>query len=203
MSEILDAIYKSFQIETECIEHQMKVLDEDAVLKAIDVISKVKGKVIVTGAGSCSITSRKIVHTLSSLSLPAMYLSPTTALHGSLGTIQKDDILILISRGGKSSELDSYIKVCKKRGAYLISVTENLQSNLAKEADLVIKFDVLRESDPGNIFATSSNIVILSIFDAIVAGLWYKLGYNVAFFADIHPNGAVGKMLNSNSDKQK
>jgi D-arabinose 5-phosphate isomerase GutQ len=203
MSKITEAIYQSFKIEAECIKHQMEILDEKAVLKAIDVLSKVKGKIIVAGAGSCSVTSRKIVHTLSSLRLPAMYLSPTTAPHGSLGTLQKDDILILISKGGRSHELDAYITVCKAMGAYLISVTENIDSEMARQADLVLRFEVLRESDPGNIFATSSNMVILAIFDAISAGLWHKLGYELALFADIHPNGAVGEMLNSNSDKQK
>lgn len=203
MSKITEAVYNSFKIEAECILHQLEILDEEAVLKAIDILSEVKGKIIIAGAGSCSVTSRKIVHTLSSLRLPAMYLSPTTAPHGSLGTMQKDDIVILISKGGRSHELDAYISVCKKLGAYLIVVTENMDSTMAKQADLVLQFKVLRESDPGNIFATSSNIVILSIFDAIAAGLWHKLGYELASFADIHPNGAVGEMLNSNSNKQK
>jgi D-arabinose 5-phosphate isomerase GutQ len=192
---IKQAIYGSFEIEKKCLDLQKKDLNLADMMAAVSVLANVKGKIIVSGAGSCSIAARKIVHTFSCLKLPAMYLSPTTALHGSLGAIQSNDVLILLSRSGKSSEFEGFLKYARSVKAFLLTVTENANSPLAKNADLTIIIRVFSESDPGNIFATGSFMVFIAVFDAISCALWHELHYSKDDFADIHPGGGVGEMF--------
>ena len=199
---IKQAIYGSFEIEKQCLDFQQKDLDLADILAAVSVLANAKGKIIVSGAGSCSIAARKIVHTFSCLKLSAMYLSPTTALHGSLGTIQSKDVLILLSRSGKSKELDPFVKYAQSVKAFTLVVTENANSSLAKNANLIINIRVFSESDPGNIFATGSFMAFIAVFDAISCALWHELRYSKDDFADIHPGGGVGEMFATIQDKK-
>ena len=121
---------------------------------------------------------------------------PSEAIHGGLGCVQKGDAVIFVSRGGATSELFPIIDVCVKKEATIICVTEKLDSPLAKKSDIVIKMKIERESDKLNIMATSSFVVTIAIFDALLAALIEETGYTLEQFGLIHPGGAVGQALN-------
>ena len=125
-------------------------------------------------------------------------MPPSEAVHGGLGGLKKGDVMVMVSRGGKTAELMPIISVCNKKGAILLALTENLNSPLADCADIVIPMKIQRESDSLNIMATSRFIVTVAIFDALLAALIEETGYTLEQFALIHPGGAVGEMLNKN-----
>jgi D-arabinose 5-phosphate isomerase GutQ len=127
---------------------------------------------------------------------PARFISPAEAVHGATGFIQKGDVMVLASRGGKTAELIPIMEICRKKGASIITVTENASSALAAGADLVIPMKILKETDKYNSQGTTSFAVLGAIFDAIQAALVEYTGYRNEQFAVIHPGGAVGERLN-------
>jgi D-arabinose 5-phosphate isomerase GutQ len=124
-------------------------------------------------------------------------MSPAEAIHGGLGYVKKGDPVIIVSRGGKTTELLPIIDVCCKKGAYIIGVTENQSSYLAEKSDMILPLVVDKESDPLNLMASTSFIATITLFDAIIAGIMEDSGYKEEQFALIHPGGAVGQLLNS------
>ena len=130
-----------------------------------------------------------------------MFVPPCEAVHGGLGTLHDGDVMVMVSRGGKTTELMPVMPVVKQRGARLIGVTENSKSPLAKTADIVLPLIIDRESDPLNIMATSSFFATVALFDSILAALITETGYTKEQFGVIHPGGAVGADLNLNEKK--
>jgi D-arabinose 5-phosphate isomerase GutQ len=124
-----------------------------------------------------------------------MFMPPGEAVHGGLGGLKREDALVMVSRGGKTVELLPVIDVCRKKGATLIAVTENLEAPLAQAADIVLQLHIKRESDKFNFMATSSFIATIAIFDALLAALIEETDYTREMFGLIHPGGAVGAML--------
>jgi len=139
--------------------------------------------------------ARKIAHSLCCVERPAQFLTPSDAVHGALGVLQKDDILILISKGGNTAELINLIPACKTKGALLIGVSESEKSTIAEQADIFLKIKVSAEPDPFNMLATASTLAVISVFDAICITLMKVTGYTREQFAVIHPGGAVGERL--------
>ena len=125
-----------------------------------------------------------------------MFMPPCEAVHGGLGALQEGDVLVVISRGGKTAELLPVIGACAGRGAKLIAITENMESPLAKAADVVLPLSIRRESDPYNMMATSSYVQTIALCDAVLVALMEEMNYQKEQFAPIHPGGAVGAMLN-------
>ena len=123
-------------------------------------------------------------------------MPPCEAVHGGLGGLKKEDVMVMVSRGGKTAELLPIIDVCKKKGATLIAVTENLDSILAQNADIVLPMLVREESDPLGLMATSSFVTTIGIFDAIISALIVECDYTKEQFGLVHPGGAVGALLN-------
>ena len=134
-------------------------------------------------------------HSLNCIERPAVFLTPSDAVHGGLGVLQKEDILILVSKGGNTGELAQLIPACRAKGAYLIGVTENEDSLIGREADLCLRVKVDREPCHFNMLATSSTMAVVSVFDAICIALMTYTGYTREQFAVIHPKGAVGERL--------
>ena len=129
---------------------------------------------------------------------PARFLSPAEAVHGGLGFVQKGDVLLLASRGGKTDELMPIADIARAKGATLIAVTENLSSPLAEKSDIVLAMKVTRECDRHNSQGTTSFAVTCAIFDALQTAVIELTGFKNEQFAAIHPGGAVGKRLNAN-----
>jgi KpsF/GutQ family protein len=196
-SKIVDAITNTWRIEAESILSLITNIDMEAVCKAVKVLSETKGKAVIAGCGTSGAAAKKIVHSLCCVQCPATFLSPSDAVHGALGVLQPEDVLILISKGGNTTEIINLIPASKTKGLYLIGVTENEGSLLAKEANLFIKVKVDREPCPFGLLATASSLAVMAVFDAICIGIMLNKGYKREQFAVVHPGGAVGdKLLN-------
>ena len=193
--EILSEINRCLTMEAESIAQLRQSLERDTVLAVAKALMNCKGKVILSGCGTSAMAARKIAHSLSCIEIPALFLSPADAVHGALGVLQQEDILILISKGGNTQELVNLIPACKTKGALLIGVSENPASVIARQADLYLKVKVEREPCRFNMLATASTLAVIATFDAICIALMQMTGYTREQFAVIHPGGAVGERL--------
>lgn len=187
---------ESLKIEAAAISDIIGYLDVDRFYEAVKVLSSCP-KIITCASGSSGIAAKKFSHSLCCIERNAQFLSPAEAVHGGLGCIKKGDAVVMVSRGGKTVELLPIIDVCNKKGAILIGITENLHSPLAEKSQIVIPMKIERESDPLNIMATSSFVVTIAIFDALLSSIMEETGYKIEQFALIHPGGAVGNKLNN------
>lgn len=193
--KVLHRAKKSIQIESKAILDIITYLDFDTFYDAVYALSNC-GKIITCASGSSGIAVKKFAHSLCCVERNAQFLSPSEAVHGGLGCVKKGDVVVMVSRGGKTVELLPIIDVCNKKEAILIGITENLNSPLAQKSQIVIPMKIERESDPLNIMATSSFVVTIAIFDAMLASIMEMTDYKIEQFALIHPGGAVGNQLN-------
>ncbi|WP_302272642.1 KpsF/GutQ family sugar-phosphate isomerase [Brachyspira aalborgi] len=182
-------------IESQSILEILNNYDEKSVNLVIKKIEECKGKIIISGCGTSGEAGRKIAHTLSCIECPSIFLSPSDALHGRLGIVKKEDIVILLSKGGETMELISMIPAIKHKKAFLIGVTENENSSLSKDSDIFLKVHVSKEADMFNLLATSSIVALIALFDAIIVAIMVKKNFTKKDFSVIHPGGAVGKKL--------
>lgn len=189
------AALASFEIEAKAITDIPGYMDMEAFDKAVEAICKTN-KIITCASGSSGIAAKKFSHSLNCVERPCAYMYPSEAVHGGLGIVQKDDVVIMVSRGGKTGELLPIIDVVKKKGAILIGVTENMTAPLAQASDIIIPMRIERESDKYNYMATSSYVATIAIFDAMLCAIMEETGYTREHFGLIHPGGAVGSMLN-------
>ena len=193
--EILSEINRCLTMEAESIAQLRQTLDQETVLAVARALMNCKGKVILSGCGTSAMAARKVAHSLSCIEIPALFLSPADAVHGALGVLQQEDILILISKGGNTQELVNLIPACKTKGALLIGVSENPESVIAMQADIYLKVKVEQEPCRFNMLATASTLAVIATFDAICIDLMQMTGYTREQFAVIHPGGAVGERL--------
>lgn len=193
--KILQVAKKSLDIESKAISDILDYLDEESFYKAVEVLSTCP-KIITCASGSSGIATKKFSHSLNCIERNAQFMSPALAIHGGLGCVKKGDAVVMVSRGGKTAELLPIIDVCNKKEAILIGLTENLNSPLAEKSQVVVPMKIERESDPLNIMATSSFVITIAIFDALLAAIMEATNYKLEQFALIHPGGAVGNRLN-------
>lgn len=186
---------KSLAIESETISEIEGYLNIESFSKAVDILSSC-AKIITCASGSSGIAAKKFSHSLCCIERNAQFLSPAEALHGGMGCIKKGDAVVMVSRGGKTAELLPIIDVCNKKEAILIAVTENLNSPLAKNAQIVVSIKIKKESDKYNVMATASFITTVAIFDAMLVAIMEETEYRLEQFSLIHPGGAVGEKLN-------
>ena len=186
---------ESLKIEAAAISEIIDYLDIDCFYEAVEVLSS-SPKIITCASGSSGIAAKKFSHSLNCIEKNAQFLSPALAIHGGMGCMKAGDAVVMVSRGGKTAELLPIIDVCRKKGVTLIGVTENLESPLAGSSQIVIPMKIKKESDPLNVMATTSFVVTIAIFDALLAAIMEVTGYQLAQFALIHPGGAVGNRLN-------
>ncbi len=193
--ESFEAAKTSLKIETEAVADVLGYIDEGSFGEAIDALTACN-KIITCASGSSGIAAKKFQHSLCCIERPACFMSPAEAVHGGLGVVTDKDCVIMVSRGGKTAELLPIIDVVNKKNAKLIALTENLDSPLARCADIVIPMKIKCESDKYNMMATSSYIATIAIFDAMLCAIMEESGYQKAQFGLIHPGGAVGERLN-------
>jgi len=163
--------------------------------KAVRIIYRSKGRVIVTGIGKSGLIGKKIVATLTSTGTPAIFLHPVEGMHGDLGIVTKDDVMLAISNSGETDELNMIIGSVRKIGAHLISFTGNLSSTLARASHVVIDVSVKREACPFGLAPTSSTTACLAMGDALAAVLIEKRKFNEKDFHRFHPAGDLGQRL--------
>lgn len=193
--EILRHAMDAFTVESESLLETAKVLDPAAFSRAVEVLSTAP-RIGAAGCGHTGIACQHFTHLMCCIERPARFISPAEAVHGGLGFIQKGDVMLLASRGGKTDELLPIADVCRKKGATVIGVTENLSSPLAEKSDIVLAMKVTKECDKYNCQGTTSFAVTCAIFDALQTAVLENTGFRNEQFAEIHPGGAVGKRLN-------
>jgi arabinose-5-phosphate isomerase len=163
--------------------------------RAVNLICKSKGRVIITGIGKSGLIGRKIVATLTSTGTPALFLHPVEGLHGDLGIVTKDDILLAISNSGETRELMPVINSIRHIGAPIIAFTGGLSSTLARESDIIIDVSVEKEACPFGLVPTSSSTATLAIGDALAIALLAEKQFKEKDFYKFHPGGNLGSRL--------
>ncbi|HDS17176.1 MAG TPA: KpsF/GutQ family sugar-phosphate isomerase [Proteobacteria bacterium] len=175
--------------------HELELrLDENFVL-AVGRLAACQGKVVVTGIGKSGIICRKIAATLASTGTPALFLHPTEGLHGDLGVLGKNDLVLAISYSGSTEELLKIIPALKRQGLPLLAMTGNPASELAQNSDLVLDISINREACPLGLAPTASTTVTLALGDALAVALLAVKGFSADDFALRHPGGALGRRL--------
>ena len=193
--EIIEKAKESIQIEAKAIADIANYLDEESFCKAVEALAAAP-RITTCASGSSGIAAKKFAHSLCCIERGAQFLSPAEAVHGGMGCMKKGDVVVMVSRGGKTAELLPIIDVCNKKGVTLIGVTENLNSILAQKSQIVVPMKIERESDCLNTMATTSYVVTIALFDAMLNALMVMTDYTLEQFALIHPGGAVGAKLN-------
>jgi len=163
--------------------------------KAVSIILDSRGRVVVTGMGKPGIVARKISATLSSTGTASLFLHPAEAIHGDLGRVKKDDVIIALSNSGETDEIKKLLPIIKKIGAKLISFTGNRNSTLAKNSEVVLYVGVKKEACPLGLAPTASTTAMLAMGDALSVVLLKAKGFKVEDFAFYHPGGTLGKKL--------
>ena len=161
---------------------------------AARIVLQAKGKVIPVGVGTSGVTARRLAHLLSVTGTPAIFLHPADGLHGSLGAIEPGDVVIALSKGGQSSELNEFTRRAKTRGAKVIVLTSVDGSELAALGDVTIALPTPDGADPGGVIAMGSTLIASAWGDALAAALMDARGYPWAEVLFTHPGGAVGRL---------
>ncbi|MCD6489745.1 MAG: KpsF/GutQ family sugar-phosphate isomerase [Thermodesulfobacterium sp.] len=191
---LLKRAKKILKTEKEGLEEISKNLNSSFV-KAIELILNIKGRVVITGVGKSGIIGKKLSATLSSTGTPSFFLHPVEALHGDLGMVTPEDILLAISYSGNTLEVCELASILKKRNIKIISFTGNLESRLAKLSDIVINTKIPKEACPFNLAPTTSTTATLALGDALAICLFELKGLSSEDFRRNHPGGSLGERL--------
>ena len=191
---ILAAAKSTLKAESDAITKAIDFLNDD-FLKSVQAIFNTKGRLVITGIGKSAHIGQKIVATLNSTGTPSLFMHAAEAVHGDLGMITKDDVVLCISKSGNSPEIKVLAPLLKRDGNILIGMTANESSFLGKNSDFVINAYVEKEADPNNLAPTTSTTVQLALGDALAVALIEMRNFTANDFAKFHPGGALGKKL--------
>lgn len=191
---ILSTAKKTIQSESQAISKLADLLTDDFV-KSVEIIYQSKGRLVVTGIGKSAIIAQKIVATLNSTGTPSLFLHASEAIHGDLGMVQPQDVVICISKSGNSPEIKVLVPILNKFGNTLIAMTGNLTSFLAKNSTFILDTTVDSEACPNNLAPTNSTTAQLVMGDCIAVCLMELRDFKSEDFAKYHPGGALGKKL--------
>jgi arabinose-5-phosphate isomerase len=192
--QIINIAKQTIEIEAKSIANLTNYINDDFV-NTVELILKGKGRLVISGIGKSANIAQKIVATLNSTGTPSIFMHAADAIHGDLGNILKDDIVICISKSGDTPEIKSLIPLVKNFGNPIIAITGNTDSFLGKQANYVLNTFVEKEACPNNLAPTSSTTAQLAMGDALAVCLLETRGFNSADFAKYHPGGALGKKL--------
>lgn len=190
-----DTAVAAYDIEAGAIKNAFTGLKKDDFARAVDALAAAQ-RIASSGCGHSGIACMHFAHLMCCIERPARFIPPSEAVHGGTGFLQSGDVMLLASRGGKTAELLPILDICKKKSVTVISVTENLDSPLAHDSDIVLRMLVTRETDKYNSQGTTSFTVLSVLFDALQAALIEVTDFRNEQFAVIHPGGAVGEHLN-------
>ncbi|MBI2279707.1 MAG: KpsF/GutQ family sugar-phosphate isomerase [Bacteroidetes bacterium] len=192
--EIKKYAIEALKIEAQAIEQLTHFINDDFVA-VVELILKSKGRVVITGIGKSAIVAQKIVATLNSTGTPSIFMHAADAIHGDLGNIQKDDVVICISKSGSTPEIKVLAPLVKSFDNTLVAITGDVNSFLAKQAHFVLNTFVETEACPNNLAPTSSTTAQMAMGDALAVCLLKQRGFTSKDFAKYHPGGALGKKL--------
>ena len=191
----LAEIQQLLRIESDAIANTATRLDEAEVDRVVDLLATCKGKVVILGVGKSGIIGQKIAATMTSAGTAALYLHPSDALHGGLGIVQPDDVVIVLSNSGETDEIVAMLPYLKNRSVPIVAIVGNVNSTLARRADAVLDASVDKEACPLNLAPTTSTTVALAIGDALAMTVMKVKGLTPDDFAVNHPAGRLGKRL--------
>lgn len=192
--KIIPVALRTIEVETNAVNGLKQFIHEDFV-KATEEIARSKGRLIVSGIGKSAIVAQKIVATLNSTGTPSVFMHAADAIHGDLGIIQADDIVLLISKSGDSPEIKVLTPLVKNFGNTLIGMVGNIKSYLAQNSDIVLNTTVEQEACPNNLAPTSSTTAQMVMGDALAVCLMELKEFKSVDFAKYHPGGTLGKRL--------
>jgi len=193
-NSILNTAKKTINLQRDAIGNLSNLLNEDFA-NTVQLIYNSKGRVIITGVGKSAIIANKIVATLNSTGTPAIFMHAGDAIHGDLGLILKDDVVICISKSGNTPEIKVLVPLIKSAKNKMIAITGNVNSYLGQQADFILNTYVEQEACPNNLAPTTSTTAQLVIGDALAICLLELRGFSSKDFAKYHPGGALGKRL--------
>jgi arabinose-5-phosphate isomerase len=191
---ILERARRIFEIESAAVLQLCERLDEEFV-KAVNIILECRGKVIVTGIGKSGLVSQKIASTFACSGTPAFFLHPAEGIHGDIGMIARDDIVIAVSNSGETDEVLKILPVIKRFGLKLIAMTGNHDSELARNSDVMLNIGVSQEACSLGLVPTASTTATMAMGDALAITVLERRGFREEDFALLHPGGALGKKL--------
>ena len=194
MNDLRKYAQEVIRTEAAAVHDMADRLDENFE-KAVDAILSCKGRVIVAGMGKSGLIGKKITATFNSTGISSFFLHPAEALHGDLGLMRADDILMIISKSGRTGEIATLITAARRLDVSLIYLGGTMNSELAERADIVLDCSVEREACPNNLIPTSSSTAALVMGDALAVALLKARKFSSADFADLHPGGSIGQRL--------
>lgn len=194
LKKVLEQARMVLDIEAQAILELKNRLNSD-FSKAVELLVKCKGKAILTGIGKSGHIARKIASTLTSTGTPSVFLHPSESSHGDLGLISQEDIVIAISYGGASHELNDIIRYCVRKNIPLIAMTGNMKSPLAQSSSVTLDIHIKEEACPLNLAPTASSTVTLALGDALAMAALIQRGFKSEHFAEFHPGGSLGFRL--------
>jgi len=192
--DIKESALNTIRIEANAVSNLSRFINDDFE-QSVRLILNSAGRVVVTGIGKSANIANKIVATLNSTGTPALFMHAADAIHGDLGNVQNDDVVICISKSGSSPEIKVLVPLVKSMGNTLIAMVGNLDSFLAQHADFVLNTTVEKEACPHNLAPTASTTAQLAMGDAVAMCLMELRGFGASDFARYHPGGALGKKL--------
>jgi len=193
-TDVLRLAARVLESEARAIQSLVPRLN-DQFLRALDLLVKCKGRVVVTGMGKSGIIGKKISATLASTGTPALFLHPAEGIHGDLGMLSASDVVIALSNSGETEELVKILPMIKRLKTPLICLTGNVASTLAKYSDIVLDVAVTEEAAPLGVVPTSSTTAAMAMGDALAVALMERRGFKAEDFAMLHPGGALGRRL--------
>jgi arabinose-5-phosphate isomerase len=191
----LAEVQNLLRIESDAIAQTATRLDPEAVERVVDLLAECKGKVVILGVGKSGIIGQKIAATMTSAGTAALYLHPSDALHGGLGILQPNDVVMMLSNSGETDEIVATLPFLKNRQVAIVAIVGNVNSTLARRADVVLDASVDKEACPLNLAPTTSTTVALAIGDALAMTVMKVKGLTSDDFAVNHPAGRLGKRL--------
>ena len=194
-NRLYESALHTFACEARAIAELEKHVDRDVFLQVVELISDTAGRLILSACGGTAACARRAVQGFNNVDRAAQFLSPADAPHGDLGMLREGDILILLSKSGQTQELEPLIPLARRRGAYILTVTENPASVIAQGADLVLTLHSGAEACPYQCLSTSSAAAMMALFDAIQICVMLRNGIDLNYFRMVHPGGGVGAML--------
>ncbi len=188
-------VQELLKLESNAIAQTADRLDPSQVERVVDLLAKCKGKVVILGVGKSGIIAQKIAATMTSVGTAALYLHPSDALHGGLGIVQSEDVVIVLSNSGETDEIVAMLPYLQNRHVKIVAIVGNVNSTLARKAEAVLDASVDQEACPLNLAPTTSTTVALAIGDALAVTLMKVKGLTTDEFANNHPAGRLGKRL--------
>ena len=193
--KIYESALNTFTNEAHAVAELANTVDRECYIKAVQMIAECKGRIITTGCGTSGACAKKVSQVFNCVDRASQFLNPADAPHGDYGMIRPGDIVIIISKGGKTKEMIELLPTAKIRGARIITVTENPDSPIAKESDLKLILSTGPEACPYQCLSTTSVTAVFALFDAISIGCMLYNGIDKEYFKQVHPGGGVGAML--------